>query len=59
MQRLTGRGTEPEDVIERRLQTAREELAAKSEFDHVVVNEDVDEAVAEISAILQGAERRT
>ena len=59
VQRLTGRGTEPEDVIERRLQTAREELAAKSEFDHVVVNEDVDEAVAEISAILQGAERRT
>ena len=52
--RLTGRGTEPQDVIERRLETARQELAAQDEFDHVVVNEDLEEAVAAISAILQG-----
>ncbi len=53
--RLTGRGTEPEEVIARRLETAREELACQHEFDHVVVNENVDDAVAAISAILQGA----
>lgn len=54
VERLTGRGTEPDEVIARRLETARDELACQHEFDHVVVNEDVDEAVAAISAILQG-----
>jgi guanylate kinase len=42
--RLVGRGdTAPED-IEDRLQTAREELAAQSEFGHVVVNDRLEEA---------------
>ena len=54
VERLTGRGTEPQEVIDRRLATARQELAAKDEFDHVVVNDDLDESVALISAILQG-----
>ena len=54
VERLTGRGTEPADVIERRLQTAREELASADEFDYVVVNDDVDRAVADIRAILTG-----
>lgn len=54
VERLTGRGTESEDVIRRRLETAREELASKGEFDRVVVNRDVTEAVAEISALLTG-----
>ncbi len=52
--RLTGRGTESPEVIERRLQTARTELDAASEFQHIVVNDDIDEAVAELRAILQG-----
>lgn len=50
--RLTDRATEPEHVINRRLETARTELAAQSEFDRIVVNEDVDDTVAAISAIL-------
>ena len=50
--RLTGRGTESDEVIQRRLETARGELAAKDEFDHVIVNSDVDEAVAGIRDIL-------
>lgn len=54
VERLTGRGTESQEVIERRLETARNELAAKDEFDHVVVNENLDDAVAAITAILQG-----
>lgn len=53
--RLTGRGTESDDVIQRRLETARDELDSKDEFDHLVVNEDVDSAVAEISALLTGS----
>ncbi|WP_394282117.1 guanylate kinase [Corynebacterium sp.] len=55
--RLTGRGTETQDVIDRRLETARAELAAQGEFDDVVVNNDVDAAVAEISAILRDGNR--
>ena len=54
VQRLTGRGTETPEVIERRLATAREERDAQGEFDTVVVNDDVDAAVATIAGILQG-----
>lgn len=54
VQRLTGRGTETPEVIERRLTTARKELDARGEFDTVVVNDDVDAAVAAIAGILQG-----
>jgi guanylate kinase len=43
VRRLTGRGTEPPDVIERRLAAAREELAAVGEFDLVLVNTSIDE----------------
>lgn len=53
VERLTGRGTETPEVIERRLLTARAELDAQDEFDTVVVNNDVDEAVASIAAILK------
>lgn len=52
VERLTNRGTETQDVIARRLATAKTEMAAQSEFDHIVVNDDVDKAVAEISSIL-------
>lgn len=52
VERLTGRGTESPDAIARRLATAREELDAKGEFDHIVVNDNVDDAVAAIAGIL-------
>lgn len=52
VERLTGRGTETEDVIKRRLETARGELDAQHEFDSIVVNDDVDRAVAAIAALL-------
>lgn len=52
VERLTGRGTETEDVIKRRLETARGELDAQHEFDSIVVNDDVDRAVAAIAAFL-------
>ncbi|RVW03737.1 guanylate kinase [Rhodococcus spongiicola] len=54
--RLTGRGTEPADVVERRLQTAKIELAAQDEFDNVIVNEDVGRACEELVSLL--AERK-
>lgn len=46
--RLRGRGTEPGPVIERRLATAREELACMDEFDVVVVNDKVADAAEEL-----------
>ena len=57
VERLTGRATETEDVIARRLQTARAELAAQDEFDDVIVNNDLDEAVQGISDILLCVQR--
>lgn len=52
VRRLVGRGTESPEEQERRLQTARTELAAQSEFDHVVVNDDVTRATDEIIKLM-------
>jgi guanylate kinase len=52
VRRLVGRGTEREDVIERRLETAKVELAAQSEFDAVVVNDDVESAAERLVALM-------
>ncbi|MHB8511356.1 MAG: guanylate kinase [Actinomycetota bacterium] len=53
-QRLRGRGTESEDVLERRLQTARRELQAASKFDFSVVNDDLEAAISGVDRILEG-----
>jgi guanylate kinase len=50
--RLRERETENEESIGRRLRTAREELARAGEYDYVVVNDDLDTAVAEVRQIL-------
>lgn len=51
VRRLVGRGTESAAQRERRLETARAELASVSEFDHVIVNGDVNQAVADLVAL--------
>jgi guanylate kinase len=48
VRRLVGRGTEDQAERERRLATAREELAAESEFDVTIVNHDVHVAADEL-----------
>ena len=50
--RLVGRGTETPEVIERRLATARTELAAQDDFDEVVVNSQLESACAELVSLL-------
>ena len=50
--RLRGRGTESEEKIQKRLETAREELTHQGEFDYVIVNDEVGRAVDEIRGIL-------
>lgn len=48
--RLTGRGTESEEVVARRLAAAREEMSAAGEFDRVLVNTDVGECARTLVA---------
>ena len=50
--RLIGRGTEGPEEQARRLATARVELEAASEFDHVVINDDVERAVDELARLI-------
>jgi guanylate kinase len=50
--RLRNRGTEPEEAVALRLQNAHDELAAASDFDLTVVNDDLDAAVQRLSRIL-------
>ena len=50
--RLEGRGTESPEVIEERLRTARKEHEYESEFDYIVINDDVDRAAAEVLSII-------
>ena len=52
--RLRGRGTESDDVVARRLKTARTELAAVDEFDVVIVNDDVQRTCDELVSLLVG-----
>jgi len=52
VRRLVGRGTEGEEERERRLETARIELAAQEEFDAVVVNTRVEEAAREVVSLM-------
>ena len=50
--RIRGRGTDSEDAIQRRLTRAREELQAQSEFDAVVINDDLDQALRQLERLM-------
>jgi guanylate kinase len=52
VRRLTGRGTEPPAVIERRLEAAKTELAAEPEFDTTLVNTSVEDVARELLALM-------
>ncbi|MEV0033371.1 guanylate kinase [Nocardia sp. NPDC050793] len=56
--RLTSRGTESPEVIERRLQTARTELAACDEFDIVIVNDEVTSACEQLVSLFVSTNSR-
>jgi guanylate kinase len=53
--RLRGRGSESEDRLQDRLSTARWELQQEPWFDERVVNDDLQRAVAEVAAIIEGS----
>jgi guanylate kinase len=52
--RLIGRGTDDTTEVERRLRVAEQELQAQPEFGHVVVNDRLDDALAQLTAIVAG-----
>jgi guanylate kinase len=56
--RLTGRRTEPVEVIRERVSRAADELTAVAEYDYALVNEELVIAVAQVAAILDAEARR-
>ncbi len=56
--RLTSRGTETAEVIEKRLAQAKTELGRMNEYDYVVVNDNLDTAVEEFAEIIRSERRR-
>jgi guanylate kinase len=58
-QRLRRRGTESEEAIQRRLQGARRELERMGEYQYVVINDNLDKAVAELRAIVSSHFQRS
>ena len=53
--RLVGRGTDDADQVAERLRVAREELAAKEEFQHVVCNDRLEDAAVRLEEIVRDA----
>lgn len=56
--RLRGRGTEEEETILKRLDTAKKELAQAGNYDYVVVNDRLEDAVDDMQAILRSEKLR-
>ncbi len=57
-ERLTGRGTDAPEVVERRLAEAAEECSHAVEFDYLVVNDNFDVALADLLAIVRSQRLR-
>ena len=52
--RLRDRRTDKPEVIERRLRDARSDMAHWDEFDHVIINDELDDAIVALEAVLSG-----
>lgn len=50
--RIVGRGTEQTDVINKRIQIAEKELEYAEKYDYIVINDDIENAVAAVNSIL-------
>ncbi len=51
-QRLRGRGQDDDDIIERRMRDAKNEMSHYVEFDYLIVNDDFDVALDELASII-------
>ena len=57
-QRLTGRGTDSAEVIERRLVAAQDEMRHVGEFDYVIINDTLQQALSELISVLRASRLR-
>ena len=57
--RLKGRGTETEDVIDFRMNRAKEEAEGMNRYDYLIVNDVLEECVGLVHQIIQGEHRRS
>jgi guanylate kinase len=57
--RLRGRGTDPDNVIERRLLAAQSEIRRGRTYDYTVVNDELDTALADLKAIVRAERHRS
>ena len=57
--RLSGRGTETADLVEKRLAAALDEIKRAEEYDYIVVNDVLEEAVNDIASIITSEQLRT
>jgi guanylate kinase len=53
--RLTGRGTEDAQTVQKRLETAVQEMACAPRYDFIIVNRTVDKAAADLAAVVEAA----
>ncbi|MCQ2463810.1 MAG: guanylate kinase [Clostridia bacterium] len=58
-QRLRGRGTEDDDAVSRRMTIAREEIKRAVEYDYIIVNDLLDDAVNSVISIVEAQKLRT
>jgi guanylate kinase len=56
--RLRTRGTDSDEVIQRRLRDSLSDMSHWNEFDYVIFNDDLDKAVADLEAVLAGTDDR-
>lgn len=56
--RLSGRGTESEELVNKRLNEALNEISRASEYDYIVVNDVLDEAVSDLVSIIKSERYR-
>lgn len=57
-QRLKGRGKDNNEVIARRMAAVREDVAHVAEFDYVIINDNLNEALRELNAVVLSAKLR-
>ncbi|BBJ00382.1 guanylate kinase [Ferrigenium kumadai] len=57
-QRLKGRGKDNDEVIAKRLAAVREDVAHVAEFDYVIINDNLNEALRELNAVVLSARLR-
>lgn len=53
--RLTGRGTETQDVVERRLGEAAKEVSFVKQYDYAVINDDLEEAIDNVKMVIKAS----